>query len=175
MFHVRHRLTTIACVTFFGLGMTLSCASPTYAAGCFGSGCTGKDPQVNCSGARIDTLESRTGPGVGPSEYTIQLRYSPTCQAFWARGIRDDCVTLQTPWVHIAEEQQKSILLDGERTWVTSRVQRSHVHDCQGGTGWTPMNPDENDRHRACMATNFSDTPPSSPPFDSWFCTAWRY
>src|SRR5207245_7243695 len=82
--------------------ITVPYATPSYAAGCYGTGCIGKDPQANCSESPITTLESRTLRGVGGSPYSIQLRYSPTCLAFWARGIREDCAILQTLWVHIA-------------------------------------------------------------------------
>ena len=185
MSRIRRRLVVAVSATLLGIGITVPYATPSYAAGCYGTGCTGKDPQANCSESPITTLESRTLRGVGGSPYSIQLRYSPTCLAFWARGIREDCAILQTLWVHIAEEQQKSIILDGERTWVTSRVQRSQVHPVlqprrgslrclDGGTGWTPMNPDENDRHRACIWWTFSEEPPA-PPFDGPGCTNWYY
>ncbi|MFF9452537.1 DUF2690 domain-containing protein [Streptomyces flaveolus] len=54
------------------------------AAGCKGSGCTGKNPQATGCGADARTLKgSRIPPaGGGPA---VELRVSPSCSAAWAR------------------------------------------------------------------------------------------
>ena len=53
-------------------------------AGCFSSGCTGKDPAKHCQGD-AETVDSLRLPTA-----TLELRYSPSCEAVWAR--------LSGPW-----------------------------------------------------------------------------
>ncbi|MFD4910156.1 DUF2690 domain-containing protein [Kitasatospora purpeofusca] len=57
-----------------------SAATPQVTAGCYGASCHGMDPvDAGCS-ADAYTVESRDS-----AEGTIELRYSPSCRANWAR------------------------------------------------------------------------------------------
>ncbi|WP_217241798.1 DUF2690 domain-containing protein [Streptomyces sp. AC555_RSS877] len=53
-------------------------AAPT--AGCYGSSCEGKDPNIYCA----DDATSPVG-GVRLGQAYLELRYSPSCRAAWAR------------------------------------------------------------------------------------------
>lgn len=65
--------------------------APTVAkAGCYGQDCNGKDPQAwGCEGDAT-TRYSAHYPEIFGS--TIELRYSVSCGAFWARYSCNDCV-----------------------------------------------------------------------------------
>jgi hypothetical protein len=56
-------------------------AHPALAAGCYATGCNGLDPVAEgCSGDAV-TIASNTSNG-----YIIEIRYSNTCHAAWARA-----------------------------------------------------------------------------------------
>ncbi|MEV6979019.1 DUF2690 domain-containing protein [Kitasatospora sp. NPDC093806] len=59
---------------------TASAATPQVTAGCSGLSCFGLDPVNAGCGADAYTVES-----VGSAKGTIELRYSPSCKANWAR------------------------------------------------------------------------------------------
>ncbi|WP_406085941.1 DUF2690 domain-containing protein [Kitasatospora purpeofusca] len=59
---------------------TASAAPPRVAAGCSGLSCFGLDPANTGCSADGYTVES-----VGSTKGTIELRYSPSCKANWAR------------------------------------------------------------------------------------------
>ncbi|MFF1906453.1 DUF2690 domain-containing protein [Kitasatospora sp. NPDC058218] len=59
---------------------TASAATPQVTAGCYGSSCADKDPvDMACStdAYTVDSASSALG--------TVELRYSPSCKANWAR------------------------------------------------------------------------------------------
>ncbi|MFF2548083.1 DUF2690 domain-containing protein [Kitasatospora sp. NPDC058063] len=59
---------------------TASAATPQVTAGCYGSSCTHKDPMdMGCS------PDAYTVESVASTLGTIELRYSPSCKANWAR------------------------------------------------------------------------------------------
>lgn len=56
-------------------------ATPANAAGCYGSSCEGKDPAAYCQSDAI--TPSNGAHWLGPAY--LELRYSPSCRAAWAR------------------------------------------------------------------------------------------
>ncbi|MFD8974182.1 DUF2690 domain-containing protein [Streptomyces sp. NPDC059593] len=58
-------------------GLFLSSAPASAATSCYGSGCTGLDPA-----ATVCQSDART---VRTAAWGVELRYSPTCRAAWAR------------------------------------------------------------------------------------------
>lgn len=69
-------------------GLTLL-ASPAEAAGCKGSGCRGRDPMAaGCADSKTRTLKASEYKAENSASYRMEIRYSPTCQAAWARLIR---------------------------------------------------------------------------------------
>ncbi|WP_164842369.1 DUF2690 domain-containing protein [Actinoplanes solisilvae] len=65
---------------------TLMVGVPTaaQAATCYASTCDNKDPEATGCGADAETKQSLANPDGG---YRLELRYSPTCRAAWARGV----------------------------------------------------------------------------------------
>ncbi|MEU6820227.1 DUF2690 domain-containing protein [Streptomyces atriruber] len=63
-------------------------AAPTTAAapkgGCWNNGCTGKNPAAYCEGDARTVKSLRLGPA-GGANAVLHLRYSPSCEAAWAR------------------------------------------------------------------------------------------
>lgn len=68
--------------------ISLALTSPASAATCFAGSCTGLSPET--TGCAADAFTPRSHRAEGR---LIELRYSPTCRAAWARisnGIRSD-------------------------------------------------------------------------------------
>ena len=64
-----------------------------FRAFCYGSGCNGKDPvEYGCTGLVTKATKSCNGG-------TLELRYSSSCNAKWAKVTRNDGNTLTTAWV----------------------------------------------------------------------------
>ncbi|MEV2239926.1 DUF2690 domain-containing protein [Micromonospora sp. NPDC049891] len=149
------------------LGVVLGVAAPSYAA-CVGTACDNKNPETEgCSSNGLSTpRESFLDSG----KYTLQLRKSSGCRAAWARVVRDDQAAGTCPVLFVRVEQQKYQNVDGSWYWVTVRVRNKAGSNggCTGAT-WSYMAPNESDRHRACFATAWSTTPPSS----GWRCTSY--
>ena len=62
------------------LGGTLLVAPAAHAATCWGSGCYGLDPNAaGCGGDAYTAASAQTSQGL------VELRYSPSCNANWAR------------------------------------------------------------------------------------------
>lgn len=78
---MRHAATIAAALSITGgtLALVPSPAQAAAAGSCYASGCEGKNPATHCqSDARtVDSLELGSG--------TLELRYSPSCRAAWAR------------------------------------------------------------------------------------------
>ncbi|MFF2408257.1 DUF2690 domain-containing protein [Streptomyces sp. NPDC058092] len=74
-------------LVFAALPATAHAASAAPQGGCWGSSCTGKDPAAYCAGDAYTVHSARIGQTAG----VIELRYSPSCEAAWARitGKRD--------------------------------------------------------------------------------------
>lgn len=79
----RTRLAVVAAL-LVALAMIVVAAPPALAASCYASSCTGKHPiSTGCSADAI-TAKQNSGAGM-----TVQLRYSRTCRAAWARVFGD--------------------------------------------------------------------------------------
>jgi hypothetical protein len=78
------RITTTILLTAAAMsGAGLVAPSPASAAtSCYGSSCTGLDPSATTCQNDAETVE---GPGGIPGNIAIELRYSPSCRAAWAR------------------------------------------------------------------------------------------
>ncbi|GIF49380.1 uncharacterized protein DUF2690 [Asanoa ferruginea] len=75
------RLVAVLAMLVAGISGTLVVATPAMAASCYGTSCNYLDPQTNGCNADARTLQA-----INPeSPYTVELRYSPTCFAAWAR------------------------------------------------------------------------------------------
>lgn len=75
-----------------GSGLVVGSAGPAAAAtGCYADSCTGRDPsQTVCQNDAVT---------VGTGETGVELRYSPSCRAAWARkkdnGSSDSTITVR--------------------------------------------------------------------------------
>ncbi|WP_043663205.1 DUF2690 domain-containing protein [Streptomyces xylophagus] len=74
-------------------------ATPASAAGCYGSSCEGKDPAAYCQSDAI--TPSNGAVWLGPAY--VELRYSPSCRAAWARISHAPYVPQDqsTPWATV--------------------------------------------------------------------------
>lgn len=161
-------MALVAALTTVPGSATAQAASAAAAAEqCFQRECDGKDPnKTTCSRAPLTPREQFFG-----HRYTLQLRYSPTCMALWARVIRDDCDINLT--MHLRVQRQLVSTQDwfpaGTRYLVQSKV------PCDGGVGWTYMvynATGSKDRFRACFDTH-RYTSSSQLPESAWNCTSW--
>jgi hypothetical protein len=145
-------------------------ALPAEAATCFQTTCAGKNPSTAGCAATTTPREL-----FFDDRYTLQLRYSAGCYAFWGRIVRDDCSLIQgMAWLKVERQ------LSSPYGWYTThryfRLQSSVP--CNGGVGYTAMVPNStpsDDRFRACWSnyiTTFSQQ--SSIPASSWRCTTWH-
>lgn len=83
LFGLLAMITLCTCVI-----VPLSAAPPAFAAGCYASSCTGLDPvQAGCA-SDAETIYTINGVGSW-GKGILQLRYSPSCAAAWAK-IYDD-------------------------------------------------------------------------------------
>ncbi len=73
-------LATIMAVTAAAVGVA---AAPAMAATCYSNGCNGLDPSATGCDVGAYTLEDFIPPASGYA--LVELRYSPTCHAAWAR------------------------------------------------------------------------------------------
>jgi len=67
----------------------LAVAGPAQAASCYGATCHGKDPQTYCSS---DATTPVSGKWILQSAAYVELRYSHSCAAAWAR------ISHASPW-----------------------------------------------------------------------------
>ncbi|MGC1375264.1 MAG: DUF2690 domain-containing protein [Anaerolineales bacterium] len=87
-------------LTFFavlGVLSAIALPAPAFAAhlaspGCFGTTCNFKDPIAMGCDADAYTVSQAEIPGV----VRAAVRYSPTCQAAWARGVNETTVSGRT-------------------------------------------------------------------------------
>lgn len=74
------RFVTLLVVSLVAAIGVLVPAGPAAAAGCSGSGCTGKNPQVQGCSPSAYNLDEFSYVGI-----RFELRYSPVCGAAWTR------------------------------------------------------------------------------------------
>ncbi|MGW7544403.1 DUF2690 domain-containing protein [Streptomyces sp. NPDC054770] len=94
---VRNWATTLTVLALAAAGTAI--ATPANAAGCYGSTCEGKDPATYC---QSDAITPSNGAIWLGSAY-VELRYSPSCRAAWARISRAAYVPQDqsAPWVAV--------------------------------------------------------------------------
>lgn len=116
----------------------------TTLAGCVGSSCTGKNPNTLGCGNDVYTVATKV-PGTGGP--MVELRYSPACQAYWARF--ESPVDIN--W-RIRVQGRKS---DGTYvTYLANGSPKSQPYTLMVGTDLPA---------RACVEDYFG----------TWHCTAW--
>ncbi|GAA3378593.1 hypothetical protein GCM10020367_58730 [Streptomyces sannanensis] len=86
-FSARKAVAALGAFAALAVGVPLATATPAAAAaGCQSSGCTGKNPATMGCAADARTIASVSAPGGGGY---AELRYSPACNAAWARQLPD--------------------------------------------------------------------------------------
>lgn len=146
-----------------GAVLVLVSASPAAAA-CSGKACNGLDPNDHC------TATSTPGERFY-SSYTVQLRYSAGCNAYWGRGMQD-CYTSPPAYVRVERAQNLS------GVWVRMSAYYSEQLPCYGNPAWTPMiGFNGMSRFRACIGSaGYVGDPPQTFPESYWsWCTQWVY
>ncbi|MDV9193477.1 DUF2690 domain-containing protein [Streptomyces sp. SR27] len=92
-------------------GLLLASSPASAATSCYGSDCTGKDPSTTVCQNDARTVAT-TGLGV-------ELRYSPTCRAAWARTGADTAMTI---WVESNTGLSQSAYHSGNDTVWTAMI-----------------------------------------------------
>lgn len=121
---VRRRLARLAlavAVSFSSAGLLVVSATPAQAVGCYGDYCSGQDPQATgCANDAITVAASNQ------DTYSLQLRWSPTCQTNWARLV----IYPAGMWHLTADATLSAVQNTGYTQWTTTYSE---------GTYWTPM------------------------------------
>jgi hypothetical protein len=166
---VRFKRLLVALVALVGIVGTalLVDAGPALASSCYGTGCTGKDPQTYaCNTTAGSPVYSLTYPSYG-GEQTMQLRWSWGCSSWWARSIRNDCAYPVTSYVRIERQ------IWTPYGYYDANNYYARMTNCNGGTNWTLMVPDtSDDRVRVCHAYSMSG-PTNPATITSWGCSPW--
>jgi hypothetical protein len=143
-------------------------ASPSLAAGCFGTGCNGKDP--NAMGCSATTAWYHWHDGGGSIQYSVELRKSADCGAVWGRIIKYDCYSGSRHWYVSIEHMQWTpygwyLTRDGTATSANSY--------CDGGREWSYMRVyNSYDRYRVCIESRPRDDW-TRPARDAALTTCW--
>lgn len=117
--------------------------STAYAAGCYRTGCNGKDP--NAQGCTGQTLTSKQF--LSP-EARIDLRYSSVCDANWARLVYSGPFNCCVQFI-LREEVQR---WNGSAWVYYQHRDKTFTYGATQSNIWTLMTANEtNDRHRACV------------------------
>lgn len=96
-----------------GLVLTLGVgALPAQAAGCYGGGCTGKNPSTQGCSSDALTIASRYVPEAY-REVTIEVRYSAACLAVWARITEDTVAADHVTRAYIREYDLDKTYISG--------------------------------------------------------------
>lgn len=102
--------------------------SSASAAGCYGSGCTGKDPQATGCSADATTIKRVAAPS---RDYGYgDLRYSPSCGAYWVKTVS------WSTSVPIGGSVYGEVSVNG--TWVPLWAENTPGY-LAGGSQWSPM------------------------------------
>ncbi|MFD8143922.1 DUF2690 domain-containing protein [Streptomyces sp. NPDC059708] len=138
------RLATIgSTLALAASGLILASSPASAATSCYADGCQGRDPSSTT--CQNDARTVATGGSVG-----VELRYSPTCRAAWARYSRGTA----TWGMYFNVERQ-----DGNGAYAT------HYYG-NGATVWTQMLNDKDLKSRACA---FDDDGPGSYGCTDWY------
>jgi Protein of unknown function (DUF2690) len=143
------------------ISATLLGAQPSMAASCSGSGCSGKNPQTEgCSSGAVTKKE------YSDQYETIEIRYSSTCRAWWARarlqGFNPTCFY----YANIIQD------INGRES-ARQRLVTPHYTNCEGGQSWTYMIGDigSGDHYDACADVGYPSSPPSPDESSHTHCT----
>ncbi|WP_242426794.1 MULTISPECIES: DUF2690 domain-containing protein [unclassified Streptomyces] len=113
--------TAASALALAASGLLLASSPASAATSCYGPDCTGKDPSTT-----VCQNDART---VGTTASGVELRYSPTCRAAWARKSGDTAMTI----------------------WVESNTGLSQAaYHTGSGTVWTAMIDDKGIIARSC-------------------------
>ncbi|MCX4984639.1 DUF2690 domain-containing protein [Streptomyces sp. NBC_00572] len=81
---MKHLIAKAATVSAAAMTMALiPLAGTSYAAGCYGTGCDNRGPVS--TGCDADAVTKGSATSRTNSNLRVELRWSPTCQAAWAR------------------------------------------------------------------------------------------
>jgi hypothetical protein len=155
-------------VAMLASGLVGVSASPSFAAGCFGTSCNGRNPDSN--GCTADTVWDYYHNGGGSVQYTLQIRKSANCGAVWGRIIKQDCYGGSKHWYVSIEHMQWTpygwyLTRDGTAT--------SGNSTCDGGREWSYMRTyNSYDRYRVCTESRLIDDT-SRPARDAALATCW--
>jgi hypothetical protein len=148
-------------------GVVLGPASPALAS-CWENSCNGLSPTAQgCSAA------STPGNRTISDTYTIQLRWSSGCWAYWARAKQATCYS-GSPIAYARMQRQ----LWSPYGYYDTNVYYSGQVPCDGNYAVTSMVGDvagNGYRYRACVAWAFDLRSPSSWPESWWYCVDWVY
>lgn len=168
----RNVIVRLGAVVLLATAALVATAQPSMAASCSGSSCAGKNPQTQgCSG------DGATKKEYSSDIVTVQIRYSPSCDAFWTRvqaGTGPD--PFCNVWAIIVQERYLYSRPDGEYFWQRTSQQRlatPHYASCHTGQlNWTYMIADSTvDRYKACWTFAPIGAPPSNSDYD--ICTGY--
>ncbi|MFI2203616.1 DUF2690 domain-containing protein [Streptomyces sp. NPDC020192] len=127
--------TTGAVMALAASGLLFGTASPASAAtSCYGAGCTGLNP--------ANTICANDARTIDTTFTNVELRYSPTCRAAWARRIGGINGGTDTVWVENSNGQSYSV----------------DVPSNASGTYYTLMVNDKDLTSRACDNLGNPDT-----------------
>ena len=153
-------MTRVGTVLVLLVGAILLPAQPSMAASCSGSSCSGLNPQTaGCSTGAVVKKEFSS------DSLTLQIRYSSTCRAWWARATTEGPDPTCALYVNIIQLQQ------GQEA-ARQRLVGQHAMPCDGGTSWTYMIGDlaQGDNYNACAIAG-AWAVPRSPGESDGTCT----
>lgn len=141
------RKALVFAVVFALLGVLAPAASAkTAAAPCWGTTCNGLDPQSSGCAAGARTLEDVPDTG---GWVTLELRYSPTCYAVWARitnfrGVSGVAKVIGYSGGQFMREELKTLAAYAGESAYTKMISFTYVtyacyrkfHDLFGWTEW---------------------------------------
>lgn len=160
---VRKAVAAVAALAALAVGVPLATATPAAAATCFGSACAGADPQATgCySDGQIKDARDFHEDGL---DLVIQLRYSPTCNAFWTRAVAGTGLSYDFGNTHYAQMRGYS------PSNSSSLYYRYYTGIQRGTTTWTKMIPASYWGESCLVWPN----PTSEPDSARWGCTPKR-
>lgn len=157
------RILLLAMVLLLGVsGLVIGPASPALAA-CRGGGCHGQNPNGQCTAT--GTPQERFF-----GNYTLQLKYSAGCYAFWGRAKQGNCSASPPAYVRVQRRVDTPVGYRIVNTYYSGQL------PCNGNFAWTPMageNPP--DQVRSCLAAAYDTRPPFAWPDSWWTCVDWTY
>jgi hypothetical protein len=155
----------VAVALCLGLSTIVAPATPAFAASCWQSSCTGKDPHsTGCDNDAVDAVPPNQywAPG---GNFSVSLRRSNACSVRWTRLIMDDYLPTCCNSIRIMVVRQQWTL----GNWYTANVETKLVPPGINGRFWTPMTPKMGtDRHQFCYRF---ETPDGHA--GSWHCSEW--